>query len=157
MHAKLLQLHLTFCNPMNCSPHGSSVHGILQARILELLCPPPGDLLDSGIEPMSLTSAVLAGRLFTASVTWGAQTFIYKMLSGHMFSLLWGIYLGVELLGHMVILFNFLRNLCVYAVLLKQFWNNYRLRGSCQQRIERSSILFIQFTLVVTSYATILH
>ena len=28
-------LCLTFCNPMDCSPPGSSVHGILQARILE--------------------------------------------------------------------------------------------------------------------------
>ena len=27
--------HLTFCHPMDCSPPGSSVHGILQARILE--------------------------------------------------------------------------------------------------------------------------
>ena len=26
---------LSLCNPMNCSPPGSSVHGILQARILE--------------------------------------------------------------------------------------------------------------------------
>ena len=25
----------TLCNPMNCSPKGSSVHGIFQARILE--------------------------------------------------------------------------------------------------------------------------
>ena len=25
----------TFCSPMDCSPPGSSVHGILQARILE--------------------------------------------------------------------------------------------------------------------------
>jgi len=25
----------TVCGPMNCSPPGSSVHGILQARILE--------------------------------------------------------------------------------------------------------------------------
>ena len=28
-------LHLTLCNPMDLSPPGSSVHGILQARILE--------------------------------------------------------------------------------------------------------------------------
>ena len=35
MHAKLLQSCLTLCNPMDCSPPGSSVHGILQARILE--------------------------------------------------------------------------------------------------------------------------
>ena len=29
------QLYLTLCNPMECSPPGSSVHGILQAKILE--------------------------------------------------------------------------------------------------------------------------
>ena len=28
-------LSLTLCNPMNCSPPGSSAHGILQAKILE--------------------------------------------------------------------------------------------------------------------------
>ena len=35
IHAKLLQLCLTLCDPMDCSPPGSSVHGILQARIQE--------------------------------------------------------------------------------------------------------------------------
>ena len=36
MHdAKLLQLCMTLCDPMDYSPTGSSVHGILQARILE--------------------------------------------------------------------------------------------------------------------------
>ena len=35
MHAKSLQSCLTVCNPMDCSLPGSSVHGILQARILE--------------------------------------------------------------------------------------------------------------------------
>ena len=34
MHAKLLQLCPILCNPMVCSPLGSSVHRILQARIL---------------------------------------------------------------------------------------------------------------------------
>ena len=29
------QSRLTLCNPTDCSPPGSSVHGILQARILE--------------------------------------------------------------------------------------------------------------------------
>ena len=29
------QWHLTFCDLMDCSPPGSSVHGIPQARILE--------------------------------------------------------------------------------------------------------------------------
>ena len=33
--AKLFQLCPTFCDPMDCSLPGSSVHGILQARILE--------------------------------------------------------------------------------------------------------------------------
>ena len=35
MHAKLLQPCSTLCNPMDCSLPGSSVHGILQASILE--------------------------------------------------------------------------------------------------------------------------
>ena len=46
------QLCLTFCDPMDCNPPGSSVHGILQARILEwVACPPPGDLRET--EPRS--------------------------------------------------------------------------------------------------------
>ena len=35
MCAKSLQLCLTLCKPMHCSPPGSSVHGIFQARILD--------------------------------------------------------------------------------------------------------------------------
>ena len=35
MKVLFAQSCLTFCNPMNCSPPGSSVHEILQARILE--------------------------------------------------------------------------------------------------------------------------
>ena len=35
LHAKLLQLCPTLCDAMDCSPPSSSVHGILQARILE--------------------------------------------------------------------------------------------------------------------------
>ena len=35
MCARSLQSCLTLCNPMDCSPPGSSVHGILQARMLE--------------------------------------------------------------------------------------------------------------------------
>ena len=52
------------------SPPGSSVHGILQARILGLPwvgsglpCLPPGDLPDPGIKPMS---PALAGGFFTS-------------------------------------------------------------------------------------------
>ena len=32
--------HVWLCNPMNCKPPGSSVHGILQARILEWVAMP---------------------------------------------------------------------------------------------------------------------
>ena len=35
MHAKLLQMCLTLCDPMDYSLPGSSVHGISLARILE--------------------------------------------------------------------------------------------------------------------------
>ena len=34
MHAKSFQACLILCNPMDCSPPGSSVHGIFQSRIL---------------------------------------------------------------------------------------------------------------------------
>ena len=55
MRAKSRQSCLTLGNPMDYSPLGSSVQGILQARILEwLLCPSPGDLPDPGIEPTFL-------------------------------------------------------------------------------------------------------
>ena len=40
VHAKSLQSCLTLCHPMECSPPGSSVHGILQARILEWVAGP---------------------------------------------------------------------------------------------------------------------
>ena len=63
MHVKWLQLFLTLCDHMDCSPPGSSVHGILQARIIEWLSfPPPGDLPDPGIEPASLMPPALADR-----------------------------------------------------------------------------------------------
>ena len=34
------QLCLTLCDPMDCSPPGSSAHGILQARVLEWVAIP---------------------------------------------------------------------------------------------------------------------
>ena len=66
MRANALQLCPTLCNPMDCSPPGSSVHGILRARILEWLsCSPVGDLPDPGIEPTSPAAPALSGRVFT--------------------------------------------------------------------------------------------
>ena len=40
MKVKLAQLCLTLCNPMDYSLPGSSVHGILQTRILEWVAIP---------------------------------------------------------------------------------------------------------------------
>ena len=63
----------TLCDPMDCSPPGSAVQEILQARILEWLpFLPSGDVPNPGIEPVPLVSPALAGRLFTNSITWEA-------------------------------------------------------------------------------------
>jgi len=48
------QLCPTLCNPMDCSPPGSSVHGVLQARILEWVAIPFSKILPNpGIKPGS--------------------------------------------------------------------------------------------------------
>ena len=45
---------LTLCDPVDCSPPGSSVHGILPARILEWVAIPfSRGFSNSGIEPES--------------------------------------------------------------------------------------------------------
>ena len=57
------QLHQTFCDPVDYSPAGSSVHGISQARILECVTISfSRDLPNPGIE---LMYPVLAGGFFT--------------------------------------------------------------------------------------------
>ena len=59
---------------MDCSLPGSSVHGILQARILSgFLCPPPGDLPYLGKESMSLDGSSIGRWVFTTGTTWEAQ------------------------------------------------------------------------------------
>ena len=52
----VVQSCLTLCNPMDCSPPGSSVHGIRQAKILERLAMPSSrGLPKPGIKPRSPT------------------------------------------------------------------------------------------------------
>ena len=41
-----------------------------------LLCPPPGDLPNPGIEPVSLVSPALADGFFTTSTTYKAPAFL---------------------------------------------------------------------------------
>ena len=53
---------------------GSSVHGILQARILEwVVMPSSRGSSWPGIEPASLMSPALAGKFFTTTATWEAR------------------------------------------------------------------------------------
>ena len=50
----LTQSCSTLCDPMDCSLPGSSVHGILQVRILEgVAISLPGDFPHPGIKPRS--------------------------------------------------------------------------------------------------------
>ena len=68
-----LQLCPTLCNSTDYSPPSSSVHGILQARILEWVAMPSSrDLPHPGMELAPLMSPALAGRFFTTSTTWEA-------------------------------------------------------------------------------------
>ena len=61
----LTQLCRTPFYPMNCSPPGSSVHEILQARILKQVAIfSLRDLPDPGIKPMCLMSPALTGEFF---------------------------------------------------------------------------------------------
>ena len=73
MPAKSLQSRAALCNPMNCSPQALlCMRFSRQEYWRELLCPPPGDLLDLGIKPASLMSPALASGFFTTNTTWEA-------------------------------------------------------------------------------------
>ena len=67
MHAYLVvKSRPTLCYPMDCSPPDSSVLGIFQREYWSgLPFPPPGDLPNPVIKPVSLVSPALADRFFT--------------------------------------------------------------------------------------------
>ena len=68
-----VQSCLTLYGPLDCSLPDSSVHGILQARILDWVAiSSSGDLPDPGIKPRSLMSPAVAGGFFSTSATWEA-------------------------------------------------------------------------------------
>ena len=60
---------LTLCIPMDCSPLGSSVHGILQARILEWVAMPSSRGSSQPRDgPRNSCISCTAGRFFTAEL-----------------------------------------------------------------------------------------
>ena len=62
---------LTLCHPMDCSPPGSSVHGILQARILEWVAI---SFSRETSQPRNWTQVSrIAGKYFTDWAIWEAQ------------------------------------------------------------------------------------
>ena len=79
VHSESLQSCLTLCYPVDCSLPGFSVHGILQARILDWVAiyssrDPP----HPATEPRSLMSPALADEFFTSSAIWKFHN-VYKI------------------------------------------------------------------------------
>ena len=70
---KSLQSCPTFCDPMDYSPPGSSVHRILQARILEWITMPSFRVSSQPKDQTcTLMSPALTGGFLTTSATWEA-------------------------------------------------------------------------------------
>ena len=93
--AQLLHSCPTLCDPVGCSPPGSSVHGILQARILEWI----GCLaLVQGVPAIEPASSTLASRFVTISANLGC-IYLFKL------ELSLDICPGVGLLDHVVVQF----------------------------------------------------
>ena len=65
------QLHPILCDPMDCSPPGSSVHGILQARVLEWVAIPFSKV--SSWPKNQAQVSCIADRFFTLWATKEAQ------------------------------------------------------------------------------------
>ena len=74
LRAKSLQLCPTFCDPVDCSPPGSSPRGILQARTLEWVAIPFSRQSSRPRDRTQVSCVSCFGcRFFTASATWEAQ------------------------------------------------------------------------------------
>ena len=105
VHAKSLQLCPTL-----------QVHGLQPNRLLcpqgfyrqeyqnGLPCPPPEDLSDPGIEPLSLMSPALVGGLLTSSTTWEAIYYICVYIHKYVISLIFVfLYLSQNLVAGMIV------------------------------------------------------
>ena len=73
---------LTLCDPMNCSPSVSSIHGILQARILEWIAIP---FSRGSSWPRDQTQlSCIAGRFFTIWATGKILTYCCQFIEKNM-------------------------------------------------------------------------
>ena len=66
----------TLCNPMDCSPPGSSIHGT--SNWSGLPYPSPGDLSEPEIKLTSPVSPALAGRFFTTAPPGNPGSYIVR-------------------------------------------------------------------------------
>ena len=71
------RLCLTLCNPMDCSPPGSSVHVIFQARMLE--CSAISSSRGSSWPRDQTLVSCIAGRFFTIWATRVALTYMWSL------------------------------------------------------------------------------
>ena len=79
---------LTLCDPMDCSPPGSSVHGILQARKLEWVAIPFSRGSSWPRDPTKVSC--IAGKCFTTWATTGHNPFFSMMTAPREATEPWG-------------------------------------------------------------------
>ena len=132
MSAKLLESCLTLCNPMDQSPPGSSVHGILQPRILEWVAMPSsrGSSWPRDWTQVSCISCI-AGEFFHRWASQGSpqhstiplksiqvvaytnSSFLYTAMQ---YSIVW--------IYHICLTIYLLKNICshFFLLFLKKYW-----------------------------------
>ena len=104
VRAKSVQSRPTLCDPMGCSPPDSSVHWILQARMLEWVAMPfsrgsswLSDRTQPAFEPRFLTFPAFGDEFFFFLISWRLNTL--QCCSGFCHTLTW-ISLGYTCIPH---------------------------------------------------------
>ena len=111
MHAKLFQSCPTLCDPMDYSSPGSSVYGILQARILEWVAIPFSR--GSSWPSDQIWVSCIVGRFFTSWATREAPysrfgRIIFLKHKRHLLILVWAVSAGTEETTEIIICYSFL-------------------------------------------------
>ena len=83
--AESLQSCMTLCNPMDCSPLGSSVHGILQARTLQLVAISSSTGSSQPRDRTQVSYVSCFGRqvIFSTRTTWEAHMAVHWLYYLH--------------------------------------------------------------------------